>query len=401
MDKLPPITMENYREIIEDNYYYIDKTLLVKDILESGDKNIYLSQPFRFGKSINISMLKYFLEDTGSAERNRERKRLFDNKLISKEILCQKEQCKNPVISLTLKPERGVSNFVDARKGLAEIISREFKRHEYIKSKLKEPSDYELYSDFEDGMKLGNDFNLANLAIPFMSHCLSNYFHKKCIILIDDCNLLLFYSKIYGYYDEMYRVISDLVSSIAEDKESTVRLAVFAGSPVYGTKNLIEPSEKFDGYFGFTEEEVQEILCFYGKETMLYDMKSWCGGYKGNSRVETFYPPIVVNTLYTVYTCPNLEKEDMYTFGWFPTCSITLLENLKAQPEGTEDLNTLALGGTIRKKQEDSVYKFLVEIGWINIDKEEGEDMILELPNQFIRTLIKMHLGYDYETAMI
>lgn len=393
MHRLPPIAAEDYKKIIQTDQYYVDKTLLVKDILESGQKNIFLIQPYLFGKSVTISMLKYFLEDTGNKELNQENKALFVDKFISKEVVCQKELCSNPVINLLFYSDVDLSSFTKSRQMLMDKIGREFKRHDFVKMSLQEKDEYELYSKLESG-SIKNEELLS--AIPFLSRCLSRYYHKKSIVLIDDCYLLLYFSKVNGYYDEMNSILSELFRRITEDQEDTIRLSVFTGTPFYDIKDLYEPSRQFDHYFGFTEKEMKEILHFYKRDTMLGGMKRWCGGYRGNNREETFYPTAVVGSLYTVCVRPELvDEKEAYPFRWCPPMSMPLIIDLMKQRKGLDDFKLLAFGNPIHKKCDDQAYRYLVDIGWLNIVKKETDEMYLELPNEFTKALIKMQLGYD------
>ncbi len=280
-----PIGVENFREIITSDYYYTDKTMLFRDLLDSGAKVSLFTRPRRFGKTLNMSMLRYFFEKT-----DEDNSYLFDGLKISKAGEKYMSYCgQYPVISISLKSmsKKSFSKNIEVFKNL---VSAEFSRH---KSVLKSDilSDVTHEADREDFINICNrrgESIIYESSLKFLCDLLHEIYQKKVIILIDEYDVPLQNAWLNGFYDEMVDFIRSLFDTALKTNDSlefgvlTGCLRISKESIFTGMNNLNVNSisdVQFSEYFGFTDEEVKEMLNFYGLEQYYDTAKQWYDGY--------------------------------------------------------------------------------------------------------------------------
>ena len=276
-----PIGVESFKRIIDKNYYLVDKTLFIKDIIDSGTSINLFTRPRRFGKTLNLSMIQCFFEKT-----EHDNSYLFNDLNISKageEYLSHMGQY--PVINLSLKSMKQ-NSYTKSFALFKKIIADEFKRHNNIlqfgkltKSEIKK---YQLICD-------ENADEIVYLySIRFLCDCLKVSYNKNVVILIDEYDVRLEAAYFGGFYDEMVDLIRSAFEGVLKTNLS-LEFAVLTGclriskeSIFTGLNNLnvyTVTDNLFSQYFGFTEKEVHEIANFYGVSDKFYEIKKWYDGY--------------------------------------------------------------------------------------------------------------------------
>lgn len=289
-----PVGIENFKEIRKDGYYYVDKTALIEQVLEKRSKVTLFTRPRRFGKSLNMSMLQYFFEmGTDSA--------LFDDLHISKNVeLCELYMGKYPVISISLK---GVdaANYDEAYRLMVQIINDEAERFQFLLDSEKltqiDKMRYETLIDME--------MQPAVLAMSLkkLTTLLEKHYGQKVVVLIDEYDVPLAKAYENNFYDKMVLLLRNLFGNVLKTNAS-LAFAVLTGclriakeSIFTGLNNFTVYSitdDEFDETFGFTSDEVQEMLSYYGLSSHFEEVKEWYDGYRfGNADV--YCPWDVVN----------------------------------------------------------------------------------------------------------
>lgn len=274
-----PVGIEEFSQIIKDGYYYVDKTNLIKDLLNSGSKVTLFTRPRRFGKSLNMDMLKSFFKiDTDIS--------LFDGLAVSNEKeLCEKYQGKFPIIAISLKNVDGIT-FEDFIENLRLIVCETIKPLKnilFLDDYDKEYIKYVTTNNFKSITDL-------SFSLKIMSRLLYNHYGKRVIVLIDEYDVPLNKAYQRGFYDEMINFISVFLGSVLKTNEY-LEFAVLTGClRVFTGLNNFEPKVisdvKFSEYFGFTDGEVKEMLEYYGLINKYTFFKEWYGGYRfGNTEI--------------------------------------------------------------------------------------------------------------------
>lgn len=209
-----PVGVDDYKDLITNNYYYVDKTLFIKDLLDLRGKVNLFTRPRRFGKTLGISTVRYFFENTGNAVGNAESRALFDGmEIMDQGERYTREMGQYPVISLSLKSSKQ-PDWELAYGCLVEEISREYLRHSYVLSSLKTQEQRRRYDDI---MNLRGGRGDYVTSVRFLSDCLCQYWNQKVIILIDEYDVPLENSYFAGFYNEM----TDFIRSIFESALKT------------------------------------------------------------------------------------------------------------------------------------------------------------------------------------
>ena len=414
MDYKPlPIGIDNFEKIITRGYYFIDKTLLIKDLLDNkSDVNLF-TRPRRFGKTLNMSMLQYYFEDmrdefTGNKQDN---SYLFEGLNI---MDCGEKYTshmgKYPVINLSLKSAKQ-PDFTMAYESLADEISKEYIRHYYI---LK--SDKLLESEKQAFMNIINkkasQIEYAK-SLQFLSICLEKYYHKKVIILVDEYDVPLENAFFEGFYDEMIKFIRSLFES-ALKTNSALEFAVITGclrisreSIFTGLNNLKIISildSRYDEYFGFTDKEVEKISKDYDMEQKYESIKEWYNGYIfGDTNV--YNPWSVVQ-----YIDDLKENINVYPKSyWSNTSSNSIVKSLieKADDETKAEIEDLIEGKSIEKPVHeditydevydsmDNLYNFMFFTGYFKKVDERIDEKIkqkyieLKIPNEEVKYIFR------------
>ncbi|MCD7866202.1 MAG: AAA family ATPase, partial [Clostridiales bacterium] len=310
--KKMPIGIEDFAEIMTQDFYYVDKTGMIKELLGNWGKVNLFTRPRRFGKSINMSMLKYFFE-IGTD------KSLFDELKISKETgLCEKYMGQYPVISITLKATEA-ENFLTARDLIVMEINREARRMQFLlESEALSLKEKETFSSLLDERM--EDRTLYS-GLSLLSEFLQKHYGQKVIILIDEYDVPLAKANKQGYYREMVLLIRNLFEK-ALKTNSSLEFAVLTGclrvsreSIFTGLNNpkmytLLEA--ECDEQFGFTDEEVREMLSYYGLSEYYDVTKEWYDGY-GIGRARVYNPWDVINWCNQLLTNPNKVPKSYWT----------------------------------------------------------------------------------------
>lgn len=403
------IGIDDFEEIITKEYYYVDKTLLIKELLDKKGKVNLFTRPRRFGKTLNLSMLRYYFENTGNEERNRQNAELFSGLAIADAgETYTKEMGRYPVIMLTLKSAKQPS-WELAYTMLKRQIAEEFSRHRDVMDKL--PETEERYRRI---MREEAEMGDVADALAYLSKCLYEACGQKCVILIDEYDVPLENAYFAGFYDEMVGFIRSLFES-ALKTNPYLEFSVITGcirisreSIFTGLNNLriySVLSENYDEYFGFTEDEVLTMLRAYDREANIDTVKKWYDGYCfGN--VEVYNPWSVINYMQDIITNPN----SIPTPYWANTSSNSIVREMveNSSEKVREELEGLMNGGTIEKTvheditydsihdTEDNLWNFLFFTGYLKKISSRMEE-----PNQIVTMAIpNTEVLYIYENTI-
>ena len=399
-----PIGIDNFEKIIKDEYYYADKTLMIKDLIDKGGEVNVFTRPRRFGKSLGISMLQYFFDNLKKGETN-----LFDGLNISRAgDKYIEHQNRYPVIKLSLK-EASKIEFESSITMLISEISSEFKRHDYIleSSCLKEDSRV-LYQRLASEKATIDEYSKS---LRFLSECLELYHNEKAIILIDEYDVPLEKAYFNGYYDEMVNFIRSFFSGALKTNDS-LKFAVITGclrvskeSIFTGVNNLNIVSilsDNYGEYFGLTEPEVEVMLAHYNLEHKADEMRDWYNGYLFGE-----------TTVYNPWSSIKYLYDELYSKIGFPiahwsnTSSNSIIRDLIAiaDDETKDEIEQLIQGETITKpinedivysditKNMDNLWNFLFFTGYLKkVSKKQ-----IGVENHFELTIPNNEILYIYK----
>ena len=400
-----PIGVEFYKQMIEDGYYYIDKTLLIRDILEQKSMVTLFTRPRRFGKTLTQSMLKTFFEkqvlpDSTTADNSVYFK---GKKIMEAGEEYTKHMGQYPVIFLSLKSTKQPT-YEMAYKVLNQSISKEFIRHSYIlNSEAMLPVQKARFNLFIEEKAEPSDYATS---LQFLSECLEQYHKQKTIILLDEYDVPLENAYFNGFYDEMVSFIRSLFESALKTNGS-LKFAIVTGclrisreSIFTGLNNLKIISvldEGYAEYFGFTQNEVNSFLEDYSISQRRDELKSWYDGYLfGNT--EVYNPWSVINYIYDIFH-NNTEFPKPY---WSNTSSNSIVRELieNADDNTRQELEELISGRTIEKpvhedityadiyKSQDNLWNFLFFTGYLKTVEKKfiGRQiyLLMKIPNEEI-----------------
>lgn len=399
-----PIGIEDFKEIRTDGFYYIDKTGLIRELLQSRGKVNLFTRPRRFGKSLNMSMLKYFFEAGHDPA-------LFEGLAISKETaLCEEYMGKFPVISISLKDVRGGS-FATALAMLRNLIVKEALRFQFLLESDRltelEKQRYMRIVNCEDTGDAVSDAILIS-SLQILSELLERHYKRKVIILIDEYDVPLDKAMLAGYYDDMANLISTLFSQ-ALKSNSSLHFAVLTGclrvtkeSIFTGLNNLNVLSItniQFDEHFGFMDDEVKEMLAYYQLSGAYDSMKEWYDGYRfGNTDI--YCPWDVICYCNQLRQDPDAQPEAF----WSNTSGNDIIRRFISMADGTvkREIEQLMAGEAIKKAvrkeltyrelydSTDNLWSVLFLTGYLTQrGKADGETFMLAIPNQEIRMIFK------------
>lgn len=349
-----PIGIEDFKEIIDKDYYFVDKTLFIKDVLDNGSKITLFTRPRRFGKTLNMSILRRFFEKT-----EEDNSYLFDRLLISGAgEKYYKYMGQYPVISISLKSMKQPS-FEFALTEFKRIISNEFRRHREIAE-----SDKIFDSDKEDFLNICNrrgDYSMYNTSLNFLSNCLYEVYGQKVIVLIDEYDVPLENAYFNGFYEDMINLIRSVFESVLKTNDSlefgilTGCLRISKESIFTGLNNLSVHSvtdNSFASYFGFTESEVKEVLKYYNLLDYFEEIKQWYDGYLFGE-TEIYNPWSVLK--YIQFALNN--KNHIPQTYWVNTSSNNIIHELitKSDRRIRDDIEKLITGKNIDKPLYDDI----------------------------------------------
>ena len=417
------IGVEDFKEIIDRNGYFVDKTLMIKKLIESNAKVTLFMRPRRFGKTLNQLMIRRFFEDEITEKGEKvDNGYLFDGLKIAEcgeEIMRHQQQY--PVIFVSLKSAKQ-PKYEMAYGALADEVYHEFMRHRYVlQSDALLPIEKERY---ENLLNRRADEKEVAKAFAFLSECLYKYHGKNTIILIDEYDVPLENAYFEGFYDKMIKFIRSLFESALktnpylEKSVITGCLRISKESIFTGLNNLETDSvlhTRYGDSFGFTQEEVEELLAYYGLSETLDEVKKWYDGYLFNE-FEIYNP-------WSILKYVNDRKDHVTEFAlpyWSNTSSNSIVREMvgEADEDAKEDLETLINGGAIEKQvheditygdihqSQDNLWSFLFFTGYLKKVGERkdvtGEKLYLtmKIPNTEVKTIYRESISYWFEQRM-
>ena len=400
-----PIGIENFEEMRREDFYYVDKSHVIEQLLTQWGKVNLFTRPRRFGKSLNISMLQSFFEIGKD-------KTLFDGLRISdNQELCEKYQGKFPVVSVSLKGINGAT-YEEARRFLIKTINEEARRLSVLSDSTElDETDHELLTQLKK-KEMTNDSLVYS--IRELTELLEKHYGSKVIVLIDEYDVPLAKANENGYYDEMVLLIRNLFEN-ALKTNSSLKFAVLTGclriakeSIFTGLNNFKVYSitdKSFDETFGFTDAEVKELLRYYGQEKYYETVKEWYDGYRfGN--VDVYCPWDVINFCSDHLADPGLEPKNY----WANTSGNSVISHFidsvgKPQKLTRMELEQLVNGGIVQKEINseltykelyssiDNLWSTLFMTGYLTQRGEpSGNRYNLVIPNREIRNIITNHI---------
>ena len=400
-----PIGIENFEEMRREDFYYVDKSHVIEQLLTQWGKVNLFTRPRRFGKSLNMSMLQSFFEIGKD-------KTLFDGLRISdNQELCEKYQGKFPVVSVSLKGINGAT-YEEARRFLIKTINEEARRLSVLSDSTElDETDHELLTQLKK-KEMTNDSLVYS--IRELTELLEKHYGSKVIVLIDEYDVPLAKANENGYYDEMVLLIRNLFEN-ALKTNSSLKFAVLTGclriakeSIFTGLNNFKVYSitdKSFDETFGFTDAEVRELLRYYGQEKYYETVKEWYDGYRfGN--VDVYCPWDVINFCSDHLADPGLEPKNY----WANTSGNSVISHFidsvgKPQKLTRMELEQLVNVGIVQKEINseltykelyssiDNLWSTLFMTGYLTQRGEpSGNRYNLVIPNREIRNIITNHI---------
>lgn len=385
-----PIGVDDFKKIITDNYFYIDKTKFIEEIFNDGAEVKLFTRPRRFGKTLNMSMLKNFF-DVREAEEN---KKLFNNLYIKNSPVFA-EQGKYPVVFVSMKEIKGTT-WEEMQKSSRETLSNLYEKYKYLRENLDERNkrkfDKIWFEEIDGGY---------NDALNFLSKILEEQYNEKVIVLIDEYDAPLTMAYEYGFYDRAVVFFKSMYGACLKTN-SSLKMGVLTGAirvaqaGIFSDLNNIEThtilDEAYDEYFGLLENEVENALIEYKTEDKLEDVKSWYDGYKfGN--IEVYNPWSILKYI-------KYKKLDAY---WINTSGNALIKELLLLSDGTvfEDLDNLvnvqektiyinenvALGNDL---DPNRLWELMLFSGYLTVkEKINSEAYLVKIPNKEIKSFFK------------
>ena len=412
-----PIGIDGFEKIMTNDFYYVDKTLFIKELLQNwGEVNLF-TRPRRFGKTLNMSMLRNFFE-VGSDPA------LFDGlKIAQEKELCEKYMGKFPVISISLKSVGGLK-YDSAVAALRTVIGNEAGRFRFLRDSAKlDEDDKNSYNQLINVEVKGN----SKYAIPedalidslkTLAQLLEKHYGQKVILLLDEYDVPLDKAFQNGYYDEMVNLIRSLFDNALKTNDS-LYFAVLTGCLRISKESIFTglnnpkvhtiSDVRYDEYFGFTNADVDELLDFYGLSVYKDTIRDWYDGYRFGD-TDVYCPWDVINYCDELLADPGAEPENY----WANTSGNDLIRRLlkKANQSTRNDVEQLINGGTIIKpiRQEltyrevedsiDNIWSVLYSTGYLTCRRRvPGKKMELALPNREVRELF-IELVKDWFEAM-
>ncbi|MFR4478524.1 MAG: AAA family ATPase [Fusobacterium sp.] len=390
MKKLIPDGISDFKTLIENNYYYVDKTPFISEVGKNVGKTLLFTRPRRFGKTLNMSMLKYFF-DVREAEENR---KLFKGLEIENSLYF-KEQGKYPVIFISMKDIKEMS-FDRAITEVKNLLSSLYNQFEFIREKLNEN---ELI-EFNNIWLEKNDNNLRK-ALLNLAIFLQKYYQKKVIVLIDEYDTPLVSAYRYGYYREAKNFFSGLYGSVLKDN-TVLQMGVITGiirvvrAGIFSDLNNLKErsilNKEYDEYFGFLEKETKETLKYYEIDSKLEEVHSWYNGYRfGDTKV------------YNPWSILNFLSEREFKSYWIDTSENYLIKDIlkSADRETFNKLNNLLFGKEVEEEitgkstlqevlEAHDLWELLLFSGYLTIDKKIEDDIYsIKIPNNEVKKFFK------------
>ena len=385
------IGLSDFKHLIEEDFYYFDKTKFIEEIIEDGSQVKLFARPRRFGKTLNMSMLKYFFD----IENKEENKEIFKDLYIEK-TEAFKEQGQYPVIFLSLKDLKALT-WEQMEKAIKSAISRLFSEYKYL---LNDLDKFDTLT-FENILLKNTELEDLKEALKFLTRILYEKYNKKVVVLIDEYDSPLVSAYINGYYEKAKDFFKTFYSTVLKDN-SYLQMGVLTGiirvikAGIFSDLNNLSTytilSDVYTDSYGLTEEEVEKSLKYYGIEQEISNVKDWYDGYKfGDS--EVYNPWSILNFLrfkelraYWVDTSGNdLIKDVLKKITKNTIEALERLfngEGLKQNISGTSDLSKLL--------SEEELWELMLFSGYLTVEEKIDQDnYVLRLPNKEVRTLYR------------
>ena len=402
-----PVGIENFGEIRNKEYYYVDKTRLIEELLDGGNKVSLFTRPRRFGKTLNMSMLRSFFEVGTDAS-------IFDGLYISSRTdLCEKHMGKYPVIFISLKGVQEIS-FDEVLKRFSYVIGSEADRFSFLEKSEKlterEKSRYAALVNMERG-EYALERSVLVSSLKTLSELLYKHYGQKVIILIDEYDVPLDKAFQNGYYDEMVSLIRGLFGEALKSNDY-LEFAVLTGclrvskesifTGINNFKMLSITDARFDEEFGFTESEVKTMLEHYGLQSHISEMKKWYDGYRFGE-ADVYCPWDVINHVDRLRT----ESDAAPQAYWINSSGNGLVRRFidKADQSTRDEIELLLSGGTIDKELHleltygeidnsiENLWSVLFTTGYLTlVGKPEGGIYTLRIPNEEVKEVYKSQI---------
>lgn len=402
MRKKLPIGIDGFEKIRTNNFYYVDKTMFIAELLQNwGEVNLF-TRPRRFGKTLNLSMLKCFFEIGGRQE-------LFDGLKISQEKeLIEEYMGQFPVISVSLKSVDGLS-FEAASAALRNIVGKEASRFQFLRESVRlsenERERYEALIRVDQGVFAMNDELLVDSLLT-LSQLLSKHYDRKIILLIDEYDVPLDKAFQAGYYDKMVSLIRNMLGNVLKTNDAlffavlTGCLRISKESIFTGLNNLkvhTVSDSRYDEYFGFTDTDVSDLLDFYGLSSYKDIMKDWYDGYLFG-KINVYCPWDVINYCDILLSDEDAEPENY----WANTSGNDIVRRLLKKADQTTKneveqlLNKKSIVKSVRQELTyrdidssiDNIWSVLYSTGYLTqCGRLPGKQLKLIIPNKEIHEL--------------
>ena len=401
-----PVGIESFEEIRKEGYYYVDKTAMLKDLLYRRSKVNLFTRPRRFGKSLNMSMLKCFLEI--GCDKN-----LFDGLKISEDReLCEQYMGKFPVISISLKDVDGV-DFKTARSLFCAVIGNEAMRFQFLLDdntlSIREREQYKqiIHVDQSGRESFFMSDSVLMGSLKMLSGLLEKHYGQKVILLVDEYDVPLAKAHEHGYYNEMVLLLRNVLQQALKTNDSlyfavltgclrVAKESIFTG--LNNLKILSITTVRFDEYFGFTDEEVKQMLEYYGLEKKYETVRDWYDGYRfGN--ISVYCPWDVISYCDELTDDPSLEPKDY----WSNTSGNDVVRHFLEKTDSgltKSEIEALVAGENVAKEIHeeltynrlydsiDHIWSVLFMTGYLTYSgKPEGKTYLLKIPNMEIRNI--------------
>lgn len=387
-----PIGISDFQELIKGKYIFADKSLFIKEIMEDGAKVILITRPRRFGKTLNLSMLYYFLQHDHSQDEN-----LFKNLFISKNIaFCKEHQNQYPVILISFKDIKQ-NTYTEAYSDIVELIRQLYEKHRYLlEGNLLSVSEKNIYESLLNKIASASDIKAA---IKQLSEYIARKFSKLPIILIDEYDTPIQEAYLKGYYHEMIELMRSILGRALKDNSFLFK-AVITGitrisqeSLFSGLNNISVYSvlrEKLGQYFGFTEEEVLKLLIASNQSVSILSIKEWYNGYQLGKYV--LYNP------WSIINC--LDNNGALQPYWVNTSSNDLITKLlsNSKPVIKQQFEELLQGNIVEQPlsenlvfldietSEEALWSLLLYAGYLKVLSSElrGSRLVakIAIPNR-------------------
>ena len=410
-----PVGIEDFEEIRKEGFYYIDKTGFICDLLNNWGKVNLFTRPRRFGKTLNMSMLKNFFEIGAD-------KTLFDGLTISKEIaLCEEYLGKFPVIFISLKDVDGL-RFEDARKRLIKKVGTEAERFWYLldsdRLSVNEKEKYSALIALDKGQYVMDEAMLTS-SLEVLSSLLCRHYERKVILLIDEYDVPLDKAFQHGYYEEMVSLIRGLFGQALKTNEflqfavltgclRVSKESIFTGLNNFDVNSIVDVEH--DEHFGFTEAEVQELMEDYDMEEKAGIVKEWYDGYHFGD-ADIYCPWDVIKYTKKLLADPHAEPEAF----WINTSGNDLVKRFidKADKTTQNEIERLIAGETIEKKVRldltypeldssiDNLWSVLFTTGYLTQKGRAGNGVYkLVIPNREVREVFILQIQEWFRERM-